>query len=83
MLHHFVLLIFLVYLPMPYYRIVIYTKKRKEPFAGIRHIENANINAVYNLMQSKASSTYRQDLIEVEVQMLSKLCKAVQEYVNR
>lgn len=65
---------------MPYYRIVIWTKRRKQPFTGLRLIPDNNINAVYQMVQSKANSTYRQDLIDVEVQMLSKLCKAVQDF---
>ena len=68
---------------MPYYRIIIYTKKRKQPYTGIRHIGDANINAVYNEMRDKAYTTYRHDFIEVEVQMLSKLCRAVQEYLKK
>lgn len=64
---------------MPYYRIIIWTKRRKAPFKGIRLIDNPNINTVYNMAQSRANETYRKDLIDVEVQMLSKLCKAVQE----
>lgn len=64
---------------MPYYRIVIWTKKRKAPFTGIRLIGDANINAVQNQMQAKAFETYRKDLIDVEVQMLSKLSKAVKK----
>ncbi len=65
---------------MPYYRILIWTKKRKAPFTGIRLIGDANINAVYQNMYSQAFQTYRNDLIDVEVQMLSKLCKAVKEF---
>jgi hypothetical protein len=68
---------------MPYYRIVIWTKRRRQPYVGIRHISQDNINAVYNLVQSKANSSYRQDLIDIEVQMLSKLCKAVQEFLKQ
>ena len=64
---------------MPYYRIVIWTKRRKEPFTGLRLISDANINAVYQMVHSKANSTYRQDLIDVEVQMLSKLSSAVKD----
>lgn len=64
---------------MPYYRIVIWTKKRKAPYTGIRLISEPNINSVYNMTHSKANETYRNDLIDVEVQMLSKLCKAVKE----
>lgn len=68
---------------MPYYRIVIWIKKRKQPFTGIRLIGDANINAVFNQMQAKAFETYRKDLIDVEVQMLSKLSKAVKEFENK
>jgi vacuolar-type H+-ATPase subunit E/Vma4 len=68
---------------MPYYRIVIWTKRRRQPYVGIRHISQENINAVYNMIQSKANSSYRQDLVDIEVQMLSKLCKAVQEYLKK
>lgn len=68
---------------MPYYRIVIWTKKRKSPYVGIRLIGNANINAVYQSMQTKAFETYRKDLVDVEVQMLSKLSKAVKEFENK
>lgn len=67
---------------MPYYRILIWTKRRKLPFKGIRLIDNPNINSVYNMVYSKANQVYRQDLIDVEVQMLSKLCKAVKKYVG-
>lgn len=68
---------------MPYYRIVIWTKRRKLPFKGIRLIGDDNINAVYNKMKSKAFETYRNDFIDVEVQMLSKLCKAVREFEKK
>lgn len=68
---------------MPYYRIVIWTKRRKAPYTGIRLIGDSNINAVQNQMQSKAFEKYRNDLIDVEVQMLSKLCKAVSKLVGK
>jgi len=64
---------------MPYYRILIWTKRRKEPYSGIRLIGDDNINAVYNYWHSKSYEKYRNDFIDVEVQMLSKLCKAVKE----
>ena len=66
---------------MPYYWIIIWTKKRKAPFKGIRNIGVANINAVYNMVKEKAIENYRKDFIDVEVQMLSKLCKALQEFI--
>jgi len=31
------------------------------------------------MVHSKANQVYRQDLVDVEVQMLSKLCKAVKK----
>jgi len=65
---------------MPYYRILVFTTRRKEPFTGIRLINEPNINAVYNLVNSKAYQTYRKQFVEVEVQMLSKLCSAVKEF---
>ena len=55
----------IVNLGMPYYRILVWTKLRKLPFKGIRVIDNTNINAVYNLVQSQANSQYRQNLIEI------------------
>ena len=65
---------------MPHYRIVIWTKRRKQPFTVIRLIADLNINAVYQGIQSRANDTYRQDLIDIEVQMLYKLCKAIQKF---
>jgi len=62
---------------MPYYRIMIWTKRRKKPFTGIRLISEPNINSVYNMVHSKANEVYRNDVIDIEVQMLSKLCTAV------
>ena len=35
------------------------------------------------MAHSKAVETYRNDLKDVEVQMLSKLCKAVQEFEKK
>ena len=68
---------------MPYYRILIWTKRRKRPFSGIRFLYDRNINCVYNMAYSKANQTYSKDLIDVEVQMLSKLCTAVKEIEKR
>ena len=68
---------------MPYYRILIWTKKRKAPYTGIRLIGDTNINAVYNSMHSQAYEKFRNDFIDVEVQMLSKICKAVKEHIKK
>ena len=68
---------------MPYYRVVIWTKKRKEPFSGIRFFISPNINAVQQECESKAREKFSRDLIEVEVQMLSKLTKAVKKIIEK
>ncbi|MCU7549317.1 hypothetical protein OCK74_09335 [Chitinophagaceae bacterium LB-8] len=65
---------------MPYYRIVIWTSRRREPYTGIRQIENYNVDAVQHIMRVKAEETYRRDLIDVEVQMISKTSTAVRKY---
>lgn len=68
---------------MPYYRILVWTKKRGKPFSGIRFIENHNINAVQGMMYKKAETIYHSNLVDVEVQMLSKICSAVRAYLNK
>ena len=67
---------------MPYYRIVIWTSRRREPFTGIRQIDNYNIDAVHHIMRVKAEETYRRDFIDVEVQMISKVSTAVRKYLD-
>jgi hypothetical protein len=61
---------------------VIWTSQRREPFTGIRQIENYNIDAVQHIMRVKAEETYRRDLIDVEVQMISKVSTAVRKYLE-
>ena len=68
---------------MPYYRIVIWTKRKKLPFKGIRLMGEHNINAVYNSVLGKARQIYQNDFIDVEVQLLSKLCAAVKKYETK
>ena len=68
---------------MPYYRILVWTKRRKAPYVGIRLNSNPNINSVYTSADSKARQTYKQDFIDIEVQMLSKLCNAVKDYEKK
>ncbi len=65
---------------MPYYRILVWTKIRKEPYQGIRLINDDNINAVFQFYAGKAYEKYRDKYIEIEVQMLSKLCPAVRKF---
>lgn len=68
---------------MPYYRILIWTKRRKLPFQGIRLIGNPNINAVQQTYTNQAHDKYRENLINVEVQMLSKLSLAVKLFEKK
>lgn len=68
---------------MPYYRIVVWTKIRKAPYSGIRLVSNDNINAVYNMYESEAEKKYRDKFLDIEVQMLSKLCTAVKEHEKK
>ena len=68
---------------MPYYRIIIWTKRRKQPYQGIRLIGNTNINAVHQLFNRQAHDKYRENLIDVEVQMLSKLSTAVKLFEKK
>ncbi len=67
---------------MPYYRIVIWTNIRKAPYSGIRLHHDDNINAVYNHYHSESVRKYGKDFVDCEVQMLSKLCKAIQDYIK-
>ena len=68
---------------MPYYRNVIWTKRRKFPFQGIRLIGDININAVHQMYSKQAFDKYRENLIDVEVQMLSKLFTAVKFFERK
>lgn len=68
---------------MPYYRIVIWTRKRRLPFAGIRWLENQNITMVQGLTEKQAVEVYKSDYIDCEVQMLSKTCTAVKNLIEK
>jgi hypothetical protein len=68
---------------MPYYRIIVWTKRRKQPFKGIRLLPDHNINSVFNSIYSKSVENYRTDFIDCEIQMLSKLCSAVKEFEKK
>ena len=43
---------------MPYYRIIIWTKKRREPFRGIRLIEIWNPDTAYRIVEEKARNHF-------------------------
>jgi hypothetical protein len=66
---------------MPYYRILIWTKKRHKPYSGIRQVGNANINAVQQMFTNEANQKFRDKLIDVEVQQLSKLSTAIKQFI--
>ena len=68
---------------MPYYRIVVWTRKRKKPYQGIRYINTPHINAVQGMVEKKAATTFHSNLIACEVQMLSKMCVAVRNYIEK
>jgi len=58
---------------MPYYRITIWTKKRKEPFQGIRLIEIWNPDTAYRMVEEKARNYFGSAAItKLDVVMLPK-----------
>ena len=68
---------------MPYYRIVVCTKRRKLPYQGIRLIGDTNINVAHQMYSKQGFKKYRENLIDVEVQMLSKLSTAVKFFERK
>ena len=69
---------------MPFYRITIWLKNKKKPVTGIRFIELNNIEQVQIKIQNKVGHYYfGSELIDVEVAMLSKNCKAVKSNLKR
>jgi hypothetical protein len=67
---------------VPYYRILVFTKKQAKPFAGVRWIDNASVDNVYRMYDTKSREKFKGDYLDLEVQMLSKLCRAVLEHVE-
>jgi hypothetical protein len=60
-------------LAMPYYRITIWTKKRKEPFRGIRLIEIWNPDTAYRIVEEKARNHFGSaEITKLDVVMLPK-----------
>ncbi len=69
---------------MPYYRITIWTKQRKEPYQGVRLIEIWNPDAAYRMIESKAKSHFGSSIVtKLEVVMLPKNSQEVKEMLNR
>ena len=67
---------------MPYYRIIIWTKLQPKPFEGIRLVENTLVDNVYRMYESNARNKYGYDFLDIEVQQLSKLCRAVVMHIE-
>jgi hypothetical protein len=71
-------------LAMPYYRITIWTKKRKEPFRGIRLIEIWNPDTAYRMVEAKASIHFGSAAItKLDVVMLPKNSSEVKDMLNK
>lgn len=69
---------------MPYYRITIWVKNKKQPLQGIRQIDQYNIDLVFNMIKKTAHSKINSSLIQdIEVAMLPKQSTAVINYLNR
>jgi len=61
---------------MPYYRITILLN-HKRPAQGIRFYTNTNIDAVTNIVRAQAAKYYGNDILDIEVAMLSNKSSAV------
>ncbi len=69
---------------MPYYRITIWTKKRKEPFQGIRLIEIWNPDTAYRMVEEKARNHFGSAAItKLDVVMLPKNSPEMRDMRNR
>jgi phage-related minor tail protein len=68
---------------MLYYRIVVWTGRRRLPYQGIRWIESHHITMVQGIMEKQAVEKFKSDFIDREVQMLSKTCSAVKKLLDR
>ncbi len=67
---------------MPFYRIVIWTTRKKNPFAGIRFVENQLVDEVYEIFKTKAFQVFSGDLLDIEVQQLPRHCLAVIRFLS-
>ncbi len=69
---------------MPYYRITIWTKQKKEPYRGIRLIEIWNPDAAYRMIEAKAKSHFGSSVItKLEVVMLPKNSPEVKDMLSK
>jgi hypothetical protein len=67
---------------MPYYRIVVVLKNNKV-VTGIRFLDDTNIDNVQRKYTRVAAGYYNKELVDVEVQMLSKISNAVRAYLDK
>ncbi|MEN9885226.1 MAG: hypothetical protein RLZZ420_2443 [Bacteroidota bacterium] len=66
---------------MPYYRITIWTKQRKDPFRGLRLMEVWNPDAAYRIVETKAKNHFGEsNIIKIEVVMLPKNSPEVKDH---
>ena len=63
---------------MPYFRITIFLH-HKRPAQGIKYCTNSNIDAVTNIVRAKAIKYYGNDVLDIEVAMLSNKSSAVKK----
>lgn len=69
---------------MPYYRITIWTKQRKEPYRGVRLIQLWIPDAVYRMIESKAKNHFGSAaIIKLDVVMLPKNSPEVKDMLSR
>ncbi len=71
-------------LALPYYRITIWVKNKRNPLQGIRQMDQYNIDLVFNMVKKTAHSKINSSLIQdIEVAMLPKNSTAVINHLNR
>ncbi len=71
-------------LAMPYYRITIWTKKRKDPFRGIRLLEIWNPDTAYRMVEEKARNHFGSAAItKLDVVMLPKNSPEVRDMLKK
>lgn len=68
---------------MPFYRITIWTRSKRQPITGIRYITQSNIDLATIFLEGRARASFPpHQVIDVEVAMLSKNSKAVQKQLK-
>jgi hypothetical protein len=67
---------------LPYIRITILLKSQKKPLKNIRLDDTTNIDVLQNKYNYKSSNHYGHDLIDCEVAIISKTCKAARNWLE-